>query len=414
MGQRNLRLFCLSSATCCLASFVLVAAAVRLPAQPVATSPAQPSPAQIERWVENLSDDSYAVRKLAAENLLSAGPAARGPLRKVIDGPDPETRAAARRIATLIDSTDFRRRLEAFAADVDGRAGLSLPGWDLYRELVGGDARARALFVEMQRQESILLAATLGERPAVRDTAWEERLSQLVQGPMNFGGQNMSPPLASCAALLLVGTAPKAEISDRGCVQLSQLITRPPIQDAMQSGNHRDAVRRLVAAWIVHCPNNSDSSLHQRLSFAGANELAEAVPLAVSVATGEKAPRRASPAIRMTALLVVGQLGKREHVDRLEPLLDDAAICIPSGLMGPRAGGEGNVDVQIRDVALVVLLKLTDQNPADYGYLNAQVREERAMNAASVFPRNAEQRGVAIAKWRQWRAAQRGAKSDKR
>jgi hypothetical protein len=169
----------------------------------------------------------------------------------------------------------------------------------------------------------------------------------------------------------------------------------------------------LVAAWIVSCPNNSESSLQQRLALAGANDLAEAVPLALSVATGEKAPRRASPSTRLTALLLIGQLGKREHVDRLEPLLDDAAVCIPAGFVGGRVGGDGNVDVQIRDVALVVLLQLTNQKPADYGYPNAQVRAEQAMNPALLFPRTAAQRTTAIAKWRAWRVAQRAEKNGK-
>jgi hypothetical protein len=88
---------------------------------------------------------------VAAKQLLTAGIAARAPLSEASEGPDPETRAAARRLVALIDKSEFNHRLEAFAADTDGKRGLTLPGWKQFTELVGGDAAARALFVDMQR-----------------------------------------------------------------------------------------------------------------------------------------------------------------------------------------------------------------------------------------------------------------------
>lgn len=405
-------LACVLLMAAALSSGVRAQSAAGTPAAEAASPGAQPQAGQIDRWIEQLGDDSFSVRKAAAESLLNAGPAARERLQSIAVGPDPELRSAARRIVSLIETTDFRRRLDAFAADVDGKAGLSLPGWELYRDEVGDDAKARALFIEMQRHEAPLLAAMFGERSAARDAAWEERLVQLVQSQLNGTGQNALPPLASCATMLLVGSEPKREISDRVAMMQVTLVSRPPILETMQNGTHRDALRRLVAAWIVHCPNNSEMSLRSRVGFIGQYDLAEALPLAISVATAEPDYRQASPITRMAALLVIGQVGKREHVDRLERLLDDQTVCFSAAIVNQSTGAAGSVDVQIRDVALVVLLRLTEQNASLYGYRGVQARFEQSLNPLQLAPPTVAQRDVAIAKWRKWREAQRDAKAE--
>src|SRR5207248_2067614 len=96
----------------------------------------------------------------------------------------------------------------------------------------------------------------------------------------------------------------------------------------------------------------------------------EALPLALAVTAGDSPYKRVQPTTRALAALVVGQLGGAEHVDRVEPLLDDASTCF-----GPQMQIQGQLAgaVQVRDVGLVVLLQLTDQRPADYGYVNARL-----------------------------------------
>ena len=112
---------------------------------------------------------------------------AREPLLVIVDGPDPERRAAARRLVALIDQSEFHRRLEAFAADTEGRQRLTLPGWDQYQKLVGSDPAARALFVDMQRHEGALIAAMFGASKQPPGDLLESRLVRLVQW-QNIGG----------------------------------------------------------------------------------------------------------------------------------------------------------------------------------------------------------------------------------
>jgi hypothetical protein len=103
--------------------------------------------------------------------------------------------------------------------------------------------------------------------------------------------------------------------------------------------------------------------------------------------------------------VAIAQLGKREHVDILEPLLEDKSSCVSPQ---PQLPGQLPATVQVRDVALVVMLQLTDQRPADYGYLNVPAPSLRNIQQIQTLYRETdEQRDEAISKWRQWRASEK-------
>jgi hypothetical protein len=334
---------------------------------------------------------------------------ARRPLLTVVEGPDPEVRAAARRLVSLIDQSEFHRRLDAFAADTEGRRRLTLPGWEEYRALVGGDPPARALFVEMQRQEGPLLSAVFGASGEAPAQLWEDRLLRLVQWPAAIGDRGAVPPLGSCAAMLFLGTAAEMTVSDRGAMLLENMIQRPPLREAIAVAGGPDAVRRLVSSWILHCPNKNEMILIRRLSLASAIDLKEALPLALSVAGGDPQYASVPPTARAIAILLIGQIGGREHANQLEPLLEDATVCMPVQAQVP---GQPAPSVQVRDVALVVMVHLTGQRPADYGYVHARLQPQRMFQLQTLHRENDEQRAAAVAKWRTWRATVKDARAD--
>ena len=403
--------FAFTLAACLFGSAIVGRIAAQEPSETPAAAPTANSPSsdEIARWIGELSHDAFKVRQSAAARLLAAGMAARDPLLAIADGPDPETRAAARRLVALIDRTEFQRRLLAFAADTDGRLGLRLPGWEKFRELVGGDPPARALFVDMQRQEGALLAAAFGVSSRPPEEIWEPRLMRLVQWQATSGDRNVPPPLGSCAAMLFLGAAADMTVSETGAVLVENLIQRPPLHEAIQEANPQNAIRKLVAGWILHCPNQNEVILARRLALTSNLEMQEALPLALAVSSGDEKYVRVSPATRSTAVLIIGQLGQRKHVDELEPLLDDASICIPPHAQGP---GQPIAEVQIRDVALVVMLHLTNQRPADYGYINARLMQpQRLFQLPTLSREKNDERTEAVAKWRAWRAAEKGRES---
>jgi hypothetical protein len=362
-----------------------------------------PPPAEelIQRWVDDLGADAFSVRQSAAEQLLSAGLSARGALQELVDCPEPETRAAARRLVALIDRAEFQQRLSAFAADTDGRLGLTLPGWERFRERVGGDAASRRLFVEMHEREAALLASGFGTDPQSIDDRWQARLNRLVQWQSAVALGSEPPSIGSCAAIIFMGAAGEMELSDRSTLLVDSLVQQPPARDHLQTGEFRDAFRRLVVAWIRDCPNQNEELLKRRLSFASANQFQEVVPWALTVAAGKDEYARYQPATRATAILLVGQLGKPQHIDALEPLLTDRAVC---SMIGP---GRPGTNVQVRDVALMVMLHLAGERLSDYGYMDTFLQPQQLLQFPPVEIAGGERRDEAIAKWRAWRARQK-------
>ena len=374
------------------------------------TRPSSPTSEQINAWIDALRHDTYAVRQNAATQLLAAGAAARAPLAAAADSPDPEARAAARRLVTLIEKAEFDRQLAAFAADAGGKQGVTLPGWEQFRQLVGGDVAARALFVEMQRHEAALLADVFATDRRARNPAWEERLLRLLRWPATAGGQPATPPLGTCATMIFLGAVGDGEISERAATYLPLLLQRPPVQPVLVRADRQDPLRRLVVAWVVECPNRSTTVTSKRLELALSLGMREAVPLALDVAQKDPAYLAVHPMVRAQALVLVAQLGSRSDVDSLEPLLEDASVCVavPQMVAAPRPGQPRPParEVQIRDLALVAMLQLTEQDPAEYGYRNTRRQSQQLLDPGSVFAENDEVRTSAIAKWHEWKARQ--------
>jgi hypothetical protein len=365
------------------------------------SSGGSPSSAEINRWIDDLGADSYTVRQSAADRLMNGGFAARAALGEVADAPDPEIRAAARRLITLIDQNEFSRQLAEFAADVDGRRGITLPGWQEFGSLVGQDEAARALFVEMQREEAPLLAQMFEQPNGGRDVAWDDHLARLMNWRIASQQGGFRAPLGSCATMFFLGSLPDTKISDPAAGQLVQLAQLPPVGELLTTNRPENAVRRLVSAWVVDCPSHSDQVLQLRLALLINYQLTEALPLAKAVARHDPEFLTVFPPQRVNALLAVGKLGSAKDVPDLEPLLEDRTEYLRKPLANRPQGYEDSV--QIRDVALATMLRLTGQEPIAYGYLHARPHPQSVFDPASLGMESDDVRNAAAAKWRAWR-----------
>ena len=360
-----------------------------------------PSQTDVNRWVVELGDDDYQVRKSAAERLAKGGEVARAALSSVADGIDPETRFTVHRLMTLIEDSAFHQRLADFAADVDGKHGVTLPGWQEFGELVGRDGAARELFVDMQREEPQMLQRMFDPASPDRQLDWEGQIGRLLSG-RNFNppGQ-MAIPAGSTATLLFLGSLPNANISDSGAAGLRQLTQIPPLSESLASKSADNAIRRLVCAWIIHCPNRSSIILQQRLDAMFQHSLSECLPLALGMLEPKPEYLTVPPQQQMLAILAVGKFGSEENIGALEPLLENATECLPrQQINGP--GGD-MAAVQIRDVALAALLRLTGQEPVAYGFLHARPHPQMLFDVTSLYLESDDRRRDALEQWRAWR-----------
>jgi hypothetical protein len=208
--------------------------------------------------------------------------------------------------------------------------------------------------------------------------------------------------------MLFLGSVSEVDGSDSAASLIEILLSRSPITESLRSDNRQDPVRRLVVGWVLHCPTKTETVLYRRLQTISNVGLAEALPLPLAVVAGDAPHKRVHAPTRAYAVTVIGQLGKVEHVDRLEPLLEDASVCMPPQAQIP---GQPIATVQVRDVALVVMLQLTGQRLADYGYANARFQQPKLFQMQTLFRENDQRRTEAIAKWRDWRTAQKTTQS---
>lgn len=362
---------------------------------------AEPTSVEVARLVKLLGDDDYQVRKDAADRLVKAGDVARAALAEVAEGVDPETRFTAKRLITLIDDSAFHRRLAEFAADSDGRRGVTLPGWNEFAKFVGRDVPARELFVEMQRAESILLQSAFDSSGQLQQLNWEEQINRLQRARTVQMGM-ATIPVGSSATLLFLGSLPDANMSDNAAAGLRQLTQMPPLSESLAAKRADNALRRLVCAWVVHCPNRSNFIVQQRLDAMFQNSLDECLPLALALLEPKPEYLTVLPTQQMLAILAVGKFGSEEDIAVLEPFLEDKRECLPrQQLNGP---GSELASVQMRDVALAALLRLTGQEPVTYGFLHARPHPQMLFDVTSLSIENDKRRAAALEQWRLWRA----------
>jgi hypothetical protein len=134
------------------------------------------------------------------------------------------------------------------------------------------------------------------------------------------------------------------------------------------------------------------------LNLARALKVKEAVPMALqgAMATNIQAWERAA------ALFYIGEVGSKEDITRLEPLLKDTAACGDCGVNSTMLHAE------IRDVALGVMVHKSGQSLAEYGFpyfqIVALVDPFQSAPCFMGFPGPA-QREAAQKKWQTYQAS---------
>jgi hypothetical protein len=363
---------------CVLASLILAAGVAAGNAEDT-TDPAV--------FVRRLADEKFAIRERAAEQLRKLGKAAEPALRAGLKHPDAEVRERCQTLLDEIAGNDREERLIAFLTDAED--GQPLPGWRRFAEVAGKTPAARRSFVTLYRSAGDLLdtaekaPAEVGDRLAARCKALAPAL--ITSGPEE-------PVLAEAEALLLVATAERLNLGvpafNSLCDGLGVLANRAPLKKRFLQD---EPSRKLLLAFVQR---RWDGPQQERtLSLALAYELKETADWAVGLALSRETPGLT----RGWALLVAGQLGGKEQAARLKPLLDDTTA------VGERKLGPTTLRAEVRDVALVAVIRLAGRQPADYGfpYLQAIPGLKTLPTPACLGFADAATREAAFKKWKE-------------
>jgi HEAT repeat protein len=136
------------------------------------------------------------------------------------------------------------------------------------------------------------------------------------------------------------------------------------------------------------------------LNLARALKIKEAIPMALQGASAKdiQAWERAA------ALFFIGEVGTKEDIARLEPLLKDTSGCGDCGI------NSTTLHAEIRDVALGVMVHKSGQSLAEYGFPYFQIvalaDPFQSAPCFMGFPGNSE-RDAALKKWQAYQASRK-------
>ncbi len=333
--------------------------------------------------VDKLDSDSYAQREAAADQLAKLGQQARQALEEGLKRPEPETRLRAKRILARIEQGDFQRVLDDFLADTEGRRQHNLPGWPRFRELAGDDLPARQMFVGMLKAEGELLSAAANNARTTA-SAFQLRCRQLQ---VESSAQAREINAGSLAAVLFVASDERVPLAIGADSLLYRFCSHSSVERALQDKEKDPVMRRIVGAWVA-----SGRGGYYSLRLAMQHELPE------GLAGAEKMLQGDTPSYyRQYAILTYAKLGTKEHIPRLEKLLEDATVCTTH-----RVNNE-EFKTQFRDIALVAILHLHGQDPKRFGFERIRAHSQYVYSPYTLGFKNEEDRAAAFDMWEKLR-----------
>jgi hypothetical protein len=340
--------------------------------------------------VRQLGNESFRVRQQAERALLAMGVPAKDALLAGLDSPDAEIRARCQRVLLVVLDLDFRQRVNEFAGH-EHNPSAHLPGWERYRRLAGETAGARDLFVEMQRFEGPILE-TIAAQPRNGAEILEIRCQDVQTSQYSATGERENIPLGTLAALFFAASENELPLSERTSSYLSGLSQQPALVEAIASGPRKEPLRRILGAWVAR--STTANSAYAGLSMALRHDLPEGLEPALSILRFGGG----QPQIVHFALLVVGKFGDKRHIADIEPVLANEVLLFSHNVDGKQ------MKVEVRDIALAVLVHLSGQSLHDYGMHGVQSNPQYLFNYSTLGFAEDTQRAEALKKWKAYAA----------
>ncbi len=338
-----------------------------------------------QELVQQLGAGDYRVRQAAEAELLSRGVASAADVREALNAPNAEVRYRAERLI---------RRLQILVAAQNEQLLLSAPWqvqselaavWERWHAFVGDSSGSRQLLVQMLRVEPALLLAITQPR-VVLQTAFEDRCGELRVFPGQTGIE-VNP--MTTAAVLFVALQDDFRPSPQAVQTVVDLVIDKRFLSLLNDPRVGKPVRGLIEQWIQHGGLSTPRmrlNVSQAINSPAGLQAAREFLTAANIANGQS----------FEAVNYLVKLGGAEGMEILETKLEDQTAVNPVG-----AGGaiNGTLEVQVRDIALLGLIRMTRQNPAEYGFKNAVDGQYIAHRAGfgSVADREA-----AFTKWHAW------------
>jgi hypothetical protein len=363
--------------------------------------PAPPSPdlAKGKALVQKLGSLKFRERDEAANELLRMGRAAKVPLLEGMKSSDPEIQNRCEQLLPQALSLDLLFRIDQFNKDPEGKQKHDLPCWKLFQEKVGTDAAARQLFTEMLKANASLLEI-VEDRPEKATDAitsrYQEMYQELFGGQQQFGGgfRNTSRDEilngAEVACVLFAASTPAYKPNQPDWI-LSNLYSQPPFTKYWKDAKVGPAYRKVFVNYLDS--RMDDMMINNNVWIVCQNNMRETADVFAKALKNGKAQQ---PYSKASAICCIGTLGSKSHLSVIEPYFTDKTV-VQQGFIGP--GGTG--EVQMRDIALAVVIHLNGRNPKDFGFTQWQSYPNQMIPYHQLGFVDDKDRDAAIKKWKE-------------
>jgi hypothetical protein len=350
--------------------------------------PSAATPNDVKSLIARLGDPSFAAREAATTRLAEMDVSVRPALQAATKSRDAEVRSRARRILATVNERYLQQRLAAFAADVEDKQRLDLPGWSRFQAIVGTDRKARELFVEMHRAEPRILETTESKLESINELL-ADRLGEMFQAAQFGGSANLSS--ASAAALLFVASDAHVSLSADVANFVSALAYQPAFYSAL-NGTRALELKKLLEAWVLR-ETDDPTVLAQNVSLALNQNLAAGRKLAIDVLKKDDLPGHAV----QQAMSLLARSGQKLDAVQLERFLKDETV-----LAHFNSNSATHDVLKICDYAMAMMIQLTGNNPRDFR--DGPLRWGQGWNAdlQTLAFRTEEDRQAALKKWHAW------------
>lgn len=404
----------------------LVSVVALLSAGPARAVDTERPPREVERLAQELvgrlGSRDFQERQAASRELEKLGLGALRAVEEGLDNPVPEIATRCESLIPKIRTLDLKRRLEELAADREGRVANTLPLGATYEKICGNDANARKFYIELCKSQLQFLDAAVNDPKAMGEAYFD--LSIDMQN-RNKDGLPFPPDIKTPAsaqkilAMLLIGSddkiGPAIDVAMRkqpkpGYQPLSKVFWEPQFKDAFLDATTGPLFRKVLFEWIRrrNDPTNTTQtavvsaiqgvSEHQAGRFVADQQTIEFV-LDTAVTPGQQ------PYTRDQLLGAMNQLVKKEHLQSVEEKLFKNETKLQKNVNCNVNGKSVVVETQVRDYALALCIRLSEQKYSDYGFDILGPQPSLITNWQFCGFSTDETRKAAFQKYADWRKA---------
>ena len=312
-----------------------------------------------ETWVQRLGSDDFATRELAESELSRLGLPALLSIEFGLNHADPEIRRRCRNLVQGLREADHQNKLGKFQKGTG-----TLPGWDRFCTLLPKERpETRKFYADIWASDPGFIEEVELNPDRAAITIFAKVQSLQLNSPriIRANSPMVNPyTVNDVAAVMFAAQHPKARVQSDRLQLVTSLLYGQNIQGALSGKNGavvHEGLRTLVTSWMR---SQVDIQAQMQSLYLCQNlELKEGVLLARDLLKSG----RLQPHGRGVACSLIGRLGTRENIPDIAPLLSDSAH-MNNFQVRPREMGT----VQVRDVALAILVHLTGQSHKEYGF----------------------------------------------